>query len=91
MGRYNRVRWVYERGNMADYEEYQDYDEYYDEPSGRNRTWLIVAVVIVVVLLCCCCLALVAGFVLYSENIIAELENIAGVIPALNGMTAVLL
>jgi len=76
---------------MADYEEYQDYEEYYDQPSGRNRTWLIVAIVVVVVLLCCCCLALVAGFALYSENIITELENLAGVTPALNGMAPVLL
>lgn len=73
---------------MADYEEYQDYDEYYDEPSAGNRTWLIVAIVVVVVLLCCCCLALVAGFVLYSENIFAELESLSGVVPALEGMTA---
>lgn len=76
---------------MADYEEYQDYDEYYDEPSGGNRTWLIVAIVVVAVLLCCCCLALVAGLALYSENIIVELENIAGVASALDGMRAVLL
>ena len=76
---------------MADYEEYQDYDEYYDEPSERNRTWLFVAIVVVVILLCCCCLALVAGFALFSEDILAELGNIAGVIPALQGMTAILL
>lgn len=72
---------------MADYEEYQDYDEYYDEPPGRNRTWLIVAIVVVVALLCCCCLALVAGLALYSEDIFAELENIAVAVPALEGMT----
>lgn len=76
---------------MADYEEYQDYDEYYDEPSGRNRTWLFVAIVVVVVLLCCCCLALVGGFALFSEDIFAELESISGLAPALDGMTAVLL
>ncbi len=73
---------------MADYEEYQDYDEYYDEPPERNRTWLIVAIVVVVVLLCCCCLALVAGLALFSEDIFAELETIASVVPALEGMTA---
>ncbi len=84
----NQVRLVYERGNMVDYEEYQDYDEYYDEPSGGNRTWLFVAIVVVVVLLCCCCLALVAGLALYSENIITELETLSGVVPALEGMTA---
>jgi hypothetical protein len=73
---------------MADYEEYQDYDEYYDEPPERNRTWLIVAIVVVVVLLCCCCLALVAGLAIFSEDIFAELENISSVVPALEGMTA---
>jgi hypothetical protein len=66
----------------------QNYDEYYDEPSGRNRTWLFVAIVVVVVLLCCCCLALVAGFALFSEDIFAELESLSGVVPALEGMTA---
>jgi hypothetical protein len=69
---------------MADYEEYQDYDEHYDEPSGGNRTWLIVAIVAVVVLLCCCCMALVAGVVLLNEEILAELETIAVGVPALN-------
>jgi hypothetical protein len=73
---------------MADYEGYQDYDEYYDEPSRGNRTWLIVAIVVVVVLLCCCCMALVAGLAFLNEDIIAELENIAGGVPALEGMRA---
>jgi len=76
---------------MTEYQEYQDYDEYYDESPGSNRTWLIVAIVIVVALLCCCCLALVAGLTLFSEDIFAELENIAVAIPALEGMTTVFL
>jgi hypothetical protein len=70
---------------MAEYQEYQDYDEYYDEPS-RSRTWLIVAIVIVVVLLCCCCLALVAGLGFFGQDILNELGGIAGVFPALPGM-----
>jgi hypothetical protein len=73
---------------MADYEEYQGYDDYYDEPGRGNRTWLIVAIVVVVVLLCCCCLALVAGLVLLSEDIIAELDSLARVLPALEGIIA---
>jgi hypothetical protein len=73
---------------MADYEEYQDYDELYDEPSRGNRTWLIVAIVAVVVLLCCCCMALVAGVVLLNEDILAELETIAGGVPALKSIRA---
>jgi hypothetical protein len=76
---------------MTEYQEYQDYDEYYDESPGSNRTWLIVAIVVVVALLCCCCLALIAGLTFFSEDIFAELENIAIAIPALEGMTAVLL
>ena len=63
---------------MTDYQ-----DEYYDEPPRSNRTWLIVAIVVVVVLLCCCCLALVAGLAFYGEDIITELESVAGVVPAL--------
>ena len=70
---------------MAEYQEYQDYDEYYDEPSG-SRTWLIVAIVIVVVLLCCCCLALVAGLGVFSQDIFGGLGGIAGVFPVLRRM-----
>jgi hypothetical protein len=76
------------RGAMADYQEYQDYDEYYDEPSGGNRTWLVVAIVIVVVLLCCCCLALVAGIWLFGEDILDGLQALATVFRNLPGMTA---
>ena len=72
---------------MEEYEEYIEYDEYYDEPRGLNRTWLIVAIVAVVVILCCCCLAAVAGVALFGEDIINELEGIAGAVPALEAMT----
>jgi hypothetical protein len=74
---------------MAEYEEYQEYDEYYDdEPQGGSRTWLIVAIVVAVVLLCCCCLAIVAGFALAGEDILNALEDIAGIVPDLKRMTA---
>jgi hypothetical protein len=69
-------------------EEYQDYDDYYDQPARGNRTWLIVAIVVVVILLCCCCLALVAGLALLNEDIIAELGSFARALPALEGITA---
>jgi hypothetical protein len=70
---------------MAEYQEYPDYDEYYDEPS-RSRTWLVVAIVIVVVLLCCCCLAFVAVLGVFGQDILDGLAGIAGVFPALQGM-----
>lgn len=68
---------------MADYEDYQGeyegYDEYYDEPQGRSRTWLIVAIVAAVVLLCCCCLALVVGyFILQPVDISDALSALVG-------------
>ena len=72
---------------MAEYQEYQDYDEYYDEPS-RSRTWLVVAIVIVVVLLCCCCLAFVAGLGVFSQDILNGLGGIVGVFPALREVAA---
>jgi hypothetical protein len=72
---------------MAEYEEYQTYDEYYDEAPASNRTWLVVVIVVVVVLVCCCCLALVAGLALFGEDIFAELDNIASVVPVLDSMT----
>ena len=67
---------------MADYEEYQEYDEYEEygeEEPGRNRTWLIVAIVAVVLLLCCCCLALVAGLIIFQEDISNALSAWMGV------------
>jgi hypothetical protein len=64
---------------MTEYEEYQDYDDYYDEPPGRNRTWLIVAIVVIAVLLCCCCLALVAGYLIFQEDISGALSMLTGV------------
>lgn len=73
---------------MAEYEEYQAYDEYYDEPQGNRRMWLIVAIVVVILLLCCCCLVLVAGIALLGQDIANELQSIAGGLPALAGVTA---
>lgn len=54
---------------MSEYDSYPEYEEYYDEPGGPNRTWLIVAIVVVVLLLCCCCLAAVLGIALYGGSI----------------------
>jgi hypothetical protein len=73
---------------MAEYHEYQDYDEYYDEPSGGNRTWLVVAVVILVALLCCCCLALVAVLWLFGQGILDGLQGLASVSPGLSRVIA---
>jgi hypothetical protein len=64
---------------MTEYEEYQDYDEYYGEPQSRNRTWLILGIVVIVVLLCCCCLALVAGYLIFQEDISNALSMLTGV------------
>jgi hypothetical protein len=72
---------------MAVYEDYQAHEDYYDEPQRNNRTWLIVAIVVVILLLCCCCLMSVAGLSLFSEDIVDGLKDIAGVAPALAGMT----
>ena len=65
---------------MTDYEPYPEYDEYYEVPARPNRTWLIVAIVVVVVLLCCCCLALVAGFAIFSEDILNAVGGTAAVL-----------
>jgi hypothetical protein len=73
---------------MAEYQEYQEYDAYYDEPSSGNRTWLIVAVVVVVLLLCCCCLMVVAGVALLSGDIVDELAGLVSVLPTFVSMTA---
>ena len=86
-GAFTHVGFASKRGDMAESQEYQDYDEYYDEPSG-SRTWLVVAIVVVVVLLCCCCLALVAGLGVFSQDILNGLGGIAGVFPTLRGMAA---
>jgi hypothetical protein len=64
---------------MADYEEYQEHDEYYDEPQGRSRTWLIIAIVAVFIILCCCCLGLVASFFIFQEDISNALSALWGV------------
>jgi hypothetical protein len=73
---------------MAEYQEYQEYDAYYDEPSNGNRTWLIVAIVVVVLLLCCCCLMVVAGAALLSGDIAGGLVSPASVLPTLVSMIA---
>ena len=83
----SRVIFLRKRGNMAENEEYLEYEEYYDEPQGGNRTLLIVVIVVAVALcLCCCCLAALG--VTFSGDIGNTLDGLAGVGPALAGAAA---
>ena len=72
---------------MAQNEEYLEYEEYYDEPRGGNRTLLIVVIVVAVALcLCCCCLAALVA--IFGQDIGGSLDGLAGVTPALAGLAA---
>ena len=72
---------------MAQNEEYLEYEEYYDEPRGSNRTLLIVVIVVAVALcLCCCCLAALVA--VFGQDVGGALDGLADVARALAGVAA---
>jgi hypothetical protein len=50
-------------------------------PAKKNNTWLIVLVVILV--LCCCCVGAIGLLIAFGQDILNELGNYFGLVPAL--------